>query len=729
MHTVRRGALAPWLLVLTLLVPACGGGGGEVRACRVDDDCGSGALCVRGACVANRPPVVSLQLPTAPATHRLLSVEATASDPDANDAIAGYLWTVTAVAAGCDAEPEPTIGSRLELVFWCAGSYEVSVQATDGRGGTSAPARQSVEVTLTSDTPLVTPAAASSVEHRCAGPGPTCRPALSGGAVPLPLSATVEDPSGGHLAYRWRALPPPGAAAATISWSHGDTALSTDAWLQTEGGRIAGAWRFRLRVTTAAGLLGQGDQLVEIGNRPPVLAADPLRLEHRYVGGAYLASGSLPLPSSDPDGDPVTLSLQAVESGTEGCSTTLAGPSDGAASVEVRCVDPARLAGSASRGLRVQAADPNGGSAEVLVPVEVLNRPPELRLAANPAGGSLALDHAVGPCPGAAGACFLLAGTTALEAIDPDGDPVTGLGVAADLGSMTGSSGEALTADGTTVFRFATPVATPWSFRQANGATGFSLVATAADPFGATGRLAVPLVALNRPPVVKQALPTVSVAHRYDAARRAYVATAPLATFEDPDGDPLLADGSLGDSVCRSFSSAAGALSVDCALAYTVGSGRPPLASFAGSHAVMARASDGWAHVDSATTVSIQDGRPAAQPFDGEVESCICLCSKWSDDGSTCLGKGAWVADRAIVPLPVLASEADGDPVQVTFSGATPVGGAQKTVLPGSCGGMLTSPTLPVTVQVTIDDGLLQVQTSSTVRGVTCPEAGTPCTP
>jgi hypothetical protein len=729
MHTFRRGVCAPLLLVVTLLVAACGGGGGEVRSCAVDADCGLGALCVQGACVANRPPVVSLLSPAAPTTHRLLTVEASASDPDSGDAITGYTWTVTPVSAGCDAEPEPGSGPRLELVFWCAGSYEVAVQATDARGGSSAPARQTIEVTLASGTPVVTPAASSAVDHLCGGARPTCRPALLGSAIPLPLTATVEDPSGGALAYRWHAVPPQGAAPATVGWSHGDTSLTTEALVETTGAGIAGIWRFRLRVTTAAGLLGQADQLVEVGNRAPALAADPLRLEHRYASGSYVASGSLPLPASDPDGDTVGVTLELVEAGTAGCTTALGAVSGGAATVEVRCSDPAHLLGPASRALRVRADDLNGGSAEVLVPVEILNRPPELRLTSNPAGGSLALDHAVGPCPAGGGACFLLAGTTALEAVDPDGDPVTGLAVAADLGGTIGSFGEAVTADGATIFRFATPVSTPRSFRQANGATSFSLVATAADPFGATGRLDVPLVALNRPPVVKQQQPAVSVAHHYDAARGAYVATAPLATFEDPDGDPLLPEGSLGDPACRAFSSVAGAVSVDCTLAYAVSDGRPPLASFVGSHTLLARASDGWDLVGSNTTVSIQDGAPTVRAFDGVVDSCVCLCSKWSADGSTCVGKATWAVDRVNVPLPVQASEADGDPVQVTFSGATPLGGAQKTALPGSCDGMLIDPVLPITVQVTIDDGLVPVQTSSRVSDVRCAQAGTTCTP
>jgi len=96
---------------------------------------------------------------------------------------------------------------------------------------------------------------------------------------------------------------------------------------------------------------------------------------------------------------------------------------------------------------------------------------------------------------------------------------------------------------------------------------------------------------------------------------------------------------------------------------------------------------------------------------------------------------GAWLSQcirtggKNSKPLPVLANDADGDPVQVTYGGATPGGGAQKTVLPGSCGATLNSPSLPVTVTVTIDDGVARAQTTSTVTGVSCSLAGAACTP
>jgi hypothetical protein len=727
----RRGAGAPWLLALTLVLAACGGSGGEVRSCSTDTDCGPGALCVRSACVANRPPVVSLQLPPSPTTHRVLFVDALAVDPDAGDSITRHAWSVTSLGAGCEAEPEPTSGARLELVFWCAGSYEVSVVAEDARGGVSLPARQVVEVAAASAAPVVTPAAPSAFDHLCGGSPFACRPALAGGAVALPLSAVVDDPSGGALAYRWRMIPPSGAGpSATVTWSHGSGSLATEAWVETADGTIAGTWRFRLRATSAAGLVGQGEQVVQVENRLPLLAVAPLRLDHRYLGGAYLASGSLAVPAADPDGDPLVLSAILVESGTGGCSSRLGAVVGGAVTFEVSCTDPAGLIGAATRTIRVSATDAGGGSVTADVPVEIGNRAPVLRLASNPAGGSIALDHSVGPCLGTPGSCFAVAGSAAFEAVDPDGDPVGSPAVAAAVDpARTTSSGQVTTAGGVASFRFTTPIARPGEFRGLDGSTGFSLVATAADPFGASGRADVPVVALNRSPVVKLALPAAVVAHQYDPTLGLYVATSPLATFEDPDGDPLRVDGSVGDATCAAFSISGGAARVTCQRAYSPASGLPPLAAFVGDHRVVGSASDAWEQVGSPTTVNIQDGAPSAIAFSGAVESCYCPCPKWSADGSTCLGQGHWTTDSTVVPLPVTATDADGDPVQVTYSGAAINGGAQKTVLPTGCGATLNRPSLPVTVAVTIDDGLARASTTSTVTGLFCSRAGLACTP
>jgi hypothetical protein len=729
MSAPRRGARAPWHLPLALLLAACGGPEEAVRTCSTDAECGPGARCLQSSCVANRPPVTALLVPASPASNRVLFLEATATDPDPGDAVARFTWTITPLGAGCEAEPEPTTGPRLEVVFWCAGTYEVSVLAEDGRGGASTPARQVVEVATATGAPEVTTAPESTVDHACSGTPLACRPAVAGNPVALPLSATVVDPAGGGLVYRWRVIPPAGVdPLAAVTYARGAASLSTEAWIETPSGSIAGTWRFRLRVASAAGLVGRADQVVRIGNRPPVLSGQPVLLEHRYEGGAYLAGGTVPLTANDPDGDPITVSATLSEGGAEGCVSQLGPIAAGSVILEIRCADPARLIGLATRALRASAADGNGGTAEATWPVDVGNRPPVVRLASNPAGGQVAVDHTVGACPGATGNCFIAAGTAAFEAVDPDGDPVTGLAVAAALPPwLPSSTGEATTAGGVTSFRFASATSMPGAFRAADGSSRFSLEATAADPFGAATTLAVPIAIGNRPPVLTRASAAVAVGHRYDQGLQAYVASATLSSFEDPDGDPLRADGSVGDATCSSFAFVGTEGRVECASRYSPVTGVPPLASFVGDHPVVLRAYDGWEGPSRATVVNVQDGAPTATAFAGVVESCFCACSKWSGDGSSCIG-AHWVADAASMPLPVMAGDADGDPVQVTFSPAT-ASGAQKTVLPDGCGDTLRNPTLPLTVLVTIDDGVGRVQTASTVTGVSCPTAGQACVP
>ncbi len=728
MSTPRRAAGAPWPLPLALLLAGCGGAGEPVRSCTTDAECGPGALCIQSACVANRPPAVTLALPAAPTTHRVLFLDAVATDPDAGDTVTRLGWTVIAIGAACAAEPEPSTGPKLEVVFWCAGSYEVSVVAEDGRGGQSPPARQVIEVTAASGAPVVTPGPKLVVDHACGGAPFACRPALGGSAVSLPLSAAVSDPAGAATSARWRLVPPDGAdPRATVTYANGEASLSTEAWLETPGGPIAGGWRFRLRATNPAGLVGQAEQLVEIGNRPPLLTGQPFAIDHLYRDGAYLASGTLALPATDPDGDPISLTVALEEAGTDGCASHLGPVSGGSVTFDTRCVDPTRLIGLATRTIRVSAADGNGAATEAGFQVVIGNRPPELRLASNPAGGQVGVGHSVGPCPDGSGACFIAAGSATFAAVDPDGDPVTSPGVAATWAlGLTACMGEATAAAGVTAFRFATAVSAPGQFRQPDGTSPFSLVATSADPFGASGTLAVPVTISNRPPVLRRASASVTVPHRYDPTLQAYVASAPLSAFEDPDGDPLTTAGSLGDASCSHFALVGGEGSVACARAYLPGPGLPPLASFAGDHALVLQAFDGWESAAQATVVHIQNGAPAATALEGPADSCACICTRWDPDTGTC-GTSQWRTNSSMVPLPVSASDADGDPVQVSYLPAA-YGGSQRTVFADDASAWLANPVLPLTVQVTVDDGVNRVQTTSRITGVSCSRLGQTCT-
>jgi hypothetical protein len=216
------------------------------------------------------------------------------------------------------------------------------------------------------------------------------------------------------------------------------------------------------------------------------------------------------------------------------------------------------------------------------------------------------------------------------------------------------------------------------------------------------------------------------VPHRYDRVAGAYLASATLGAFEDPDGDPLLADGSLGHGPCATFHFTGGDGQVDCVLPYTPAPGLPPLATLVGDHPVVLRAFDGWEGATSSTTVNVQNGAPTGVAVDRPVEACTCVCTDLDVETGACNGSRIWMADTTFVQFEVRAADADGDPVQVSYD-ITTAGGDQRTVMPEQAGAMLIQPYLPITVQVTIDDGIGQAHTSSTVSGVTCAQAGQTC--
>jgi hypothetical protein len=229
----------------------------------------------------------------------------------------------------------------------------------------------------------------------------------------------------------------------------------------------------------------------------------------------------------------------------------------------------------------------------------------------------------------------------------------------------------------------------------------------------------------NRPPVLKRASALVTVLHRYDPVLQAYVASAPLSAFEDPDGDPLTTEGSRGDASCSHFALVGGEGSVACDWAYLPAPGLPPLAALAGDHALVLRAFDGWEGATQATVVNIQNGAPAATPREGLADSCTCTCTRWDFDTGTC-GTSQWRINPALVPLPVSATDADGDPLLVSYLPAAYFG-SQRTVFAGDASTWIANPVLPLTVQVTLDDGVSRVQTTSRITGVTCSKQGQGC--
>jgi len=502
--------------------------------------------------------------------------------------------------------------------------------------------------------------------------------------------------------------------------------------LSTDGGPISGAWRLRVRAEDALGNLAQAIQLVTVGNREPAIDATALALDHRY-DGAYRVDGALAVPATDPDGDPVQVVLAVREPAGSGCSASLRG-----ATLALSCPEPAGLL-VAGRAVVASATDVNGASVAAAVPVVALNRLPVLR----PRGGagvtSLSLDHGVGPCLGGGGTCFLVSGDDPFLATDPDGDPVTAVTLVPRVeAGRPASSGAALTGVGGGSFRFGTAIAYPAEFRSPAGESGFSLTATASDPFG-TSAPAQPSLAiriLNRPPVPTLAPDTVSTGHRYDAGLGAYLAAAELAAFVDPDGDPLVVDAPADDPDCGALTLAGGVVSVACRRDFALTpTAVPTLAGFAGQHALTPGVSDGWDTTRRATALVVEDRPPSVASYSGPVEACTCKCPSLEPlDPWECPVPSRWEADPSQFTLPNRPVDADGDPLRVTFKVAWGQPGAYvnpsiSTALPQDCAATASSPTQGVTLEVSVSDGVSSASGIWSASRVTCASEGTICAP
>jgi hypothetical protein len=687
-------------LVLVALTAAAGcSSSPSVLDCAKDADCGAGNVCVQGACAVNSPPITSFDPPTAATTHRLYTLVPASSDPEGQPVTLG--WSAKATVDGCEPDAEPVAGGALEVVFWCAGTYEVTLVPVDDLGAEGAAVVRSFEVAAATGAPSVTAGPAIAATHSCDASIPSCLVLGPDGSLSLQLAASATDPADAALAFEWVALPPPGPAAdplLLLTFVTADVVAAPIASIANgSGGPIAGVYRFRVRVQNPQGLLGQAFQEVVVGNGPPTAAAGAPSLPHAYVDGQYVVEADVATGASDPDGDAVVVEGSLSPAPAEGCvEEVTASATPGALHVRIACSSATALIGDAPRALSVTITDSNGAATTCANPLTVENRAPELVLSPSLAEGVLLVDHRVEPCEfAAASSCFVADGEDPFVAVDPDGDPVTGFALAASVDSgRIHSMGSAWPIDGVERFRFETPVGYALEFRSAAGVTGFVVSASVFDSLGAKGSVEMPLFVGNRSPTVKEPSPAASVNHSYDAAARRYVATATGALFEDPDGDPLTA-AIVPAGPCGSVTLDAGRATIGCQKSWDFAlGGVPPLGSFLAGGGVLVTATDGWEQVGAGTYVTILD-RPAtvAVPLTA-IEHC------------SCAGLGSCIPFGANLVVPVTLVDPDGDPSIVTISGPAVYAGVSVTCLPGTCHPIASIPGAGTTsVTVTADSG------------------------
>jgi hypothetical protein len=711
-------------LFLVTLLCACGRASHDgVKVCRDVSDCGEGAFCVRGSCQASSPPLATFTAPASPLTNRVETFTSTSSDPDPGDAVTAHAWSVTTLSAACDADAEGTDAAHLDVIFWCAGTYQVSLTVTDSVGVESAPRQETISVGLLPNAPSVGVGADVAVDHRCGGLPFQC--ALE---QPVSLSAAGQSPAGG-LTYQWSIFAPDATrldASASLWPSATDPAVLLQ--LTTDGGPISGTWALRVRLTDAAGHLAQATQLVTVGNRTPVVSATALAFDHVYQSGLYRAGGPLSVTMTDPDGDLMVASVQLVEPTGSGCTASVAPSGVGAGTLSLTCPTAAGLA-AAGRALHALATDVNGAAASADVTIQIRNRLPVVVPAAGAGVTELLLDHTVGTCPGGSGSCFLVSGADPFVAVDPDGDPLSPVTLTATVeAARTASVGETDLAGVPGTFRFSTPVERPAELRDVDGTSGFFVTGTVADPFGASAPTELAVRVGNRPPVVTLVGSPVSTGHTYDPVTKRYLAEAVLATVEDPDGDPLVLGATTGDARCAMVASGQSARA-SCFLAYDVATGGlPPLAAFRGNHSVSGQVGDGWTSTHVASTVVIGNTQAQAPAYAGPVEGCGCWCYRNGARSKSCTGDATWMADAAQAVFPVHAIDADGDPVEVFFQhGAFTVW--QFTALPEQATTPATMPSYPDALLVRADDGTGRSFAFWEALSLVCSKQGQTCTP
>jgi hypothetical protein len=421
-----------------------------------------------------------------------------------------------------------------------------------------------------------------------------------------------------------------------------------------------------------------------------------LVVPHRYQNGQYVAEGEVDTVAVDPDGDPMAAAGVLSPAPPAGCTEEVSPGAGGKLHVRVICSLADALVGAEPRTLTVAVVDANGGSITFTAPLEIGNRPPELALHPDFAG-VYALDHRVDRCVGAENrSCFVAESGDPFVATDPDGDPLQGYALTGRVDAGYASSTAFSVVGAASRLRYETPTTAPADFRRPDGTSGFSAAAMISDSLGATATLTAPLLVRNRPPIVREAVPSAQVDHVYDAATRRYRASVPGPAFEDPDGDPVEIGVSRG-GFCRTPTVVDGRVTIGCDSMwdYSLG-GRPPFSTTAFSGPTDVVASDGWEAVVSTTEVTILD-RPATVSAPSTViESCVC----WIMPNAA---SGIWTVGWSNIALPLMLNDPDGDPAQITvkavgYDASAPTVG---TYLPGWLTNTFTSPTETAEVYLT----------------------------
>ena len=605
------------LVLLAAALAACGEPPAPAT-CSTAAECPTGSWCRSGGCVADAPPVASIEPPPALGTNRPLTFRGGGShDADPGDSVVGFDWRVAQVAAAPGCDPSPLTGTERDItvVFPCPGDHDVTLAVKDTMGVASPPATLRVRVEPTIDPPQIATGPDRAVDHRCAGEPLRCT-TWDGSSDTVSLSAAGVAPEGMGFRFRWSVERPAelaGQPAPTVTFLPDETSPSPAVRIETAGTAIAGRYVFVATAVDARGMVAVARQSVEVGNRPPVLVGGGrLLLPHAYEPStrSFLATGETP-PATwvDPDGDPVTsLGFTSTHAGDGGATFDVLGLGDHARlTVVVPLAGPgsgAFLVGpGVTRRVELAVADANGARASVAWDVEVTNRAPRLVTAVP----ETSVDHTF------EAAFQRYAAQAPLSTwVDDDGDPLV-LAVEGDP-----LCAEVVERSGTAWVTCSAPYA---GSPDAGRITGWrTLRVRASDPFTAGPAQETRLEIRNRPPRLVSAALDLPVTCVTDPAVcctpgiqkgtcaerdvRYLTTTAAPALLVDDDGDPLEVDATAGGGCLSAGTLPHPCTGAACSPVLTLCGGRSGCAGWMPQGSLALAGTDGLARVEGSVPVT-----------------------------------------------------------------------------------------------------------------------------
>jgi hypothetical protein len=362
---------------------------------------------------------------------------------------------------------------------------------------------------------------------------------------------------------------------------------------------------------------------------------------------------------------------------------------------------------------RVEARDGAGIVGVAATRVSILNRPPVIQK-------TLPVpDHAFD------GERFTASGEIPFTMTDPDGDQLFGPALAwHHVGDGGATFSGTLLGDPTRlVFSIAVPYAAPDDALLLIGGEGLerSVTFEVSDVNGAITPEVWPIVVANRPPVLVSPAAPRTVDHAFDAVAGTYVATAPLSTWSDPDGDPLVqSPGSgTGDPSCAVVTVDGGSgprlAHARCTLAFV---GMPAVANFAGLHTVTQAIQDPWTSASASSTASFTIGNRA--PSTDAAAGTHVVDEYCGARAGCCVGIAGecsryfYPAPAGTAVVPSRWSDPDGDPLSIEVPAVDGVVPVQPLVCtPEKCDLVLSVPQVSVcgvettVLEVTVTDGLV----------------------